>query len=219
MGEIIGKCVKKTNETGSLEEWTKWHKIGVNPLADDTGGIALSSKENENIPKKSKPRAKAKSTAKNEEYDSDFCEESFLSNPSSSSTSSKVIASCAVRSKHACRRLPPPGLRILTKKPEEADQRWYTKTVFLDAGVHCWLWVDDTKAADLLKSGDRRLISIARRCDCLIELSSHQRYHVHRGLQRRIDIYAHDDRCLTKCLNLLEETFWNFRLRNPNFSW
>ncbi|KAL5104857.1 hypothetical protein TcWFU_002095 [Taenia crassiceps] len=217
MGEIIGKCAKKKNEASSLEEWTKWHKTGVYPLDDDTKGVNLSAREKGSMPKKAEPKAKAKSKMKDEEYDSDFCEESLFSNPPSSSISSEVMP-YAVKPRYVHQHLPPPGLRILTKKPEKADWRWYTETVSLDAGVHCWLWVDDTKTVDLCKSGDRRLIAIARRCDCLIELSPDQRYHLHRGLQRRIDIYARDDRCLTKCLNLLEETFWNFRLRNFTFS-
>lgn len=138
MGKIFGECAKKSNEVSSLEEWTKWHRTGVKPLEDGTGETTLSSKGEQNVPKKSKPKAKAKSEVKDGVYDSDFCDKLFFSNPTSSSMSSGVILPYAVRSRHFCQRLPLPGLRILTKKK---------KTVSLDSGVHCWLWVDDTKTA------------------------------------------------------------------------
>ncbi|KAH9281907.1 hypothetical protein ECG_05139 [Echinococcus granulosus] len=214
MGEIVGKCAKRTNKASSLEKRTKRHEIRISPPDDDTGEVTLRSKEKGNMPKKIKPKAKVK----DEEYDSDFYEGSFRSNPTSSLLSSEVMTPCTVRPKRTYRHPPSPGLRILKEGPEETERRWYTKIVCLDAGVHCWLWVDEAKTEVFLNSGDRRLIAIARRCDCLIELSSDQRYHVHRGLQRRIDIYARNDRCLTKCLNLLEETFCNFCLRKLTFS-
>ncbi|VDM16973.1 unnamed protein product [Hydatigera taeniaeformis] len=204
MGDIIGKCAKKTNEVHIVEKWPRRQRTEAGHLDEDE-------------PTKNNSNAKAKAKAKEDDSGSEFHEEPFLSTTTSSSMSSEGLTSHALRQNHVSQHPPPPRLQILTEEAEKADQRWYTKTVWLDAGVHCWLWVDEEKAAMLFKSGDRRLISIARRCNCLIELGSNQRYHIHKGLQRRIDIYAHDDRSLTKCLNLLEETFWSFRLRNLTF--
>ncbi|VDD83653.1 unnamed protein product [Mesocestoides corti] len=130
---------------------------------------------------------------------------------------SASVAAGPVKLKCFFKRPPSPGLRVLTPEQANHEMECNTVTCYVDAGLYCWLWVRYAEARVFFNQRDRRLVSIGRISNCNIVVNPGLRVHPRFGVQKLVEIHAKTQRGMSKCLNLVEEKFPGFEVRNVVF--